>query len=118
MYGTPSDNLKPAEAGSTDGGTMGGNSKDGAGSVVPPEDLYTSLGISADTFKVDGVASADVINSLATAQAGVDGLVETSGDTASAAARAAAAEQFQDPAEQAAGNSVARKTTTTGAPVK
>src|SRR3546814_10286088 len=99
--GTPIDNLKPAEAGATDGGTIGGNIKDGAGNVVPPEDLYTSLGISADTFKVDGVASADVINSIATAQAGVDGLVETSGDTASAAASAAAAEQFKNTAEQA-----------------
>src|SRR3546814_16158168 len=64
--GTPIDNLKPAEAGATDGGTIGGNIKDGAGNVVPPEDLYTSLGISADTFKVDGVASAEVINSIAT----------------------------------------------------
>src|SRR3546814_19530984 len=110
MYGTPSDNLKPAEAGSTDGGTMGGNSKDGAGSVVPPEDLYTSLGISADTFKVDGVASADVINSIATAQAGVEGLVETYGGTASAAASEAAAGSE----ERRVGNEGGRSSTVRG----
>src|SRR3546814_19167570 len=60
--GTPIDNLKPAEAGATDGGTIGGNIKDGAGNVVPPEDLSPSLPLPAAPSKLYAPASADVTN--------------------------------------------------------
>ncbi|WOF44376.1 hypothetical protein KNJ79_05435 [Sphingopyxis indica] len=83
--GTPIDDLKPAEPGATEGGTIGDNIKDEDGNVVPPEDLYTSLGISLDTFKVNGVASEDVLNAISTAQSDLQDLFDTYGDVASAA---------------------------------
>src|SRR3546814_10552882 len=48
--GTPIDNLKPAEAGVTDGGTIGGNIKDGARSEEHTSELQTLMRTSYAVF--------------------------------------------------------------------
>lgn len=54
LDGESLESLKPAEPGATDGATIGENVKDGAGEVVPREDIITSEGTSKDTNAVGG----------------------------------------------------------------
>lgn len=90
------------EDGATVGGTIGDDIKDGTGNVVSPEDLLTSLGISADTVKVAGVDGNDLLNAISTAQDEIDGLIETYGETAAASAAAQEARDARDVALGAA----------------
>ncbi len=99
--GTPIDDLKPAEPGATDGATAGDNLKDSEGNPLGDADIITSEGISADTFKVGGVLSEDVLGAISTAQDEIDDLILTYGDTVSAGAAAAAAEAAKTQAEAA-----------------
>ena len=108
--GTPIEDLKPAEPGATDGATAGDNLKDSEGNPLGDADIITSEGISADTFKVGGVLSEDVLGAISTAQDEIDDLILTYGDTASAAASAALAETAAENAETAKTQAEAART--------
>ncbi|SKB62125.1 TipJ family phage tail tip protein [Sphingopyxis flava] len=107
--GTPVDDLRPAEPGATDGATAGDNLKDSEGNPLGDGDIITSEGISADTFKVGGVLSEDVLGAISTAQTDIDNLIATYGDTASAAASADAAALAAANAQQAEDDAVAAR---------
>lgn len=106
LDGTTLEHLKPAEAGATDGATVGngpgqGNVKDEAGNLLTRDDLETSRGISADTLKVAGVQADDLLNAVSTAQGDIADLITIYGDTESAAASADAAEAARTASELA-----------------
>ncbi len=90
------------EDNATEGGTIGENIKDDEGNVIPREDIITEEGTAKDVQFIGTIPTETFKATVAQAEADIEDLIATYGDTASASASALAAQEAKDDALAAA----------------